>query len=119
MIVTVTINPAIDQTILTELREVMGTEFISLVRVFLADAPKAIERIQDLAAQKDKAGIAAPAHTLKSTSANLGALILSAQARTLEQESRQGTLADAENRAAALAAEFERVAAVLRKMQPD
>ena len=108
-------EPAIDQTILTELREVMGTEFISLVRVFLADAPKAIERIQDLAAQKDNAGIAAPAHTLKSTSANLGALILSAQARTLEQESRQGTLADAENRAAALAAEFERVAAALRQ----
>lgn len=112
-------EPAIDQAILAELREVMGAEFVSLLRVFLSDAPKAIERIQILAGQHDNASIAAPAHTLKSTSANLGALILSAQARSLEQESRQGTLAGAESRAAALAAEFERVAAVLRKMLPD
>ena len=107
--------PAIDQSILSELREVMGAEFVSLVRVFLDDAPLAIERIQALAAQDDIAAIAAPAHTLKSTSANLGALTLSAQARALEQESRQGTLTDAANRAAALAGEFERVAVALRQ----
>ncbi len=109
-------TPAIDQTILGELREVMGAEFVSLVRVFLDDAPLAIDRIQALAAQQDTAAIAAPAHTLKSTSANLGALTLSAQARALEQESRQGTLTDAPNRAAALAAEFDRVAAALRQL---
>ncbi|MCX7556183.1 ATP-binding protein [Xanthomonadaceae bacterium JHOS43] len=108
-------TPAIDQAILDELREIMGAEFVSLIRVFLDDAPVAIERIQTLAAQQDLGGIAAPAHTLKSTSANLGAMTLSAQARTLEQEARQNNLSDAEPKAAALAAEFDRVASVLRR----
>lgn len=108
-------TPAIDPSILSELREVMGTEFASLVRVFLDDAPVAIARIQTLAVQEDNNAIAAPAHTLKSTSANLGALTLSAQARSLEHEARLGTLNDAPLRAAALAAEFERVAVALRQ----
>ena len=108
-------GPAIDKSILSELREIMGAEFVSLVQVFLEDAPLALERIQTLAAGSNLAALAAPAHTLKSTSANLGALVLSAQAKSLELDARQNTLRAAPARAAALAAEYERVAAALRK----
>ncbi|MFA5590691.1 MAG: ATP-binding protein [Lysobacteraceae bacterium] len=108
-------EPAIDTAILAELREVMGQEFVSLVHVFLDDAPRAIARIHDLARKQDIAAIAAPAHTLKSTSANLGALVLSAQARSMELDARQGSLRDAEAKAAGLMAEFGRVAAELRQ----
>lgn len=108
-------GPAVDTAILAELREIMGAEFVSLVQVFLEDAPLALERIHTLATGPNLMGIAAPAHTLKSTSANLGALVLSAQAKALEMDARQNTLRAAPARAAALAAEFERVAAALRK----
>ncbi len=108
-------GPAIDKSILSELREIMGAEFVSLVQVFLEDAPLALERIQVLAAGSNLAALAAPAHTLKSTSANLGALVLSAQAKALELDARQSTLRAAPARAAALVAEYERVAAALRK----
>jgi HPt (histidine-containing phosphotransfer) domain-containing protein len=93
----------------------MGPEFVSLVQVFLADAPVALERIRSLSAGQDLAAIAAPAHTLKSTSANLGAMILSGQAKALEMDARQNSLRAAPARAAALSAEFERVAAALRR----
>ncbi len=108
-------GPAIDKSILSELREIMGAEFVSLVQVFLEDAPLALERIQVLASGSNLAALAAPAHTLKSTSANLGAMVLSAQAKALELDARQSTLRAAPARAAALVAEYERVAAALRK----
>ena len=114
LVVTAT-GPALDADILRELREIMGSEFVSLVQVFLEDAPLALERIRTLAAGPDLAAIAAPAHTLKSTSANLGGLNLSAQAKAMELDARQHTLRAAPARAAALAAEYERVAAALRR----
>jgi signal transduction histidine kinase/CheY-like chemotaxis protein len=114
-LVVTTTEPPLDMEILGELREIMGPEFVSLVQVFLADAPVALERIRSLSAGQDLAAIAAPAHTLKSTSANLGAMILSGQAKALEMDARQNSLRAAPARAAALSAEFERVAAALRR----
>lgn len=92
----------------------MGSEFASLVRVFLDDAPVVISRIQGHAANGGDPALAGLAHTLKSTSANLGARGLSGLARSMEQDARQGMVADAPRRAAAMVAEYERVAAVLR-----
>ena len=108
-------GPALDLEILGELRDIMGAEFASLVRVFLDDAPAVIGRIQEHAAEGGNAALAGLAHTLKSTSANLGARTLSGLARSMEQDARQGMVTDAPRRAAAMAAEFERVAAALRQ----
>ena len=108
-------GPALDLEILGELRDIMGAEFASLVRVFLDDAPAVIGRIQEHAAAGGNAALAGLAHTLKSTSANLGARTLSGLARSMEQDARQGMVTDAPRRAAAMAAEFERVAAALRQ----
>lgn len=110
-------GPAVDRSVLGELRQVMGPEFGALIKVFLDDAPRLIERIQSQAAQGDLAGIVTPAHTLKSTSANLGARNLSGLARTLELGARRRHLPDAQELAAALNAEYERVANVLRPHQ--
>jgi HPt (histidine-containing phosphotransfer) domain-containing protein len=111
----VSTEPPIDTEILDELRDIMGTEFVSLVRVFLDDAPAVIQRIQTHAAEGNSPALAGLAHTLKSTSANLGARVLSGLARSMEQDARQGMVMDAQRRADAMEAEFERVAAVLRK----
>ena len=107
-------EPAVDLEILGELRDIMGSEFASLVRVFLDDAPVVISRIQGHAANGGDPALAGLAHTLKSTSANLGARGLSGLARSMEQDARQGMVTDAPRRAAAMVAEYERVAAVLR-----
>ena len=55
------------------------------------------------------------AHTLKSSSANVGAITLSEAARELEHGARDGTLADPRSQVARLVAEFTQVRAALQE----
>ncbi len=107
--------PAINQEVVDDLREIMGDEFRSLVRVFLEDAPRSLARLQSAAAARDIDGLIGPAHTLKSTSANLGAMELSAQAKHIEHGARQKNLDRIEQRVTALTAEFRRAEQALRE----
>jgi HPt (histidine-containing phosphotransfer) domain-containing protein len=70
----------------------MGDEFTDLVRVYLEDTPKAVAVLESAAAQGDRDGIIAPSHSLKSTSANLGAIRLAELAKRLEHGARSGEL---------------------------
>jgi HPt (histidine-containing phosphotransfer) domain-containing protein len=106
--------PVLNREIVDDLREIMGEEFIALVRVFLEDAPGALHKLQQGVANADLNALVAPAHSLKSTSANLGALALSDIARTIEHGARQRNLADPAGEVAALGREFHRVEAALR-----
>ncbi|MFN3841883.1 MAG: ATP-binding protein [Rehaibacterium terrae] len=92
---------ALDRGIVDDLRDLMGEEFLQLVRVFLEDAPFHLDQLEQAARNGDIAGLVAPAHTMKSASANLGALLLSSQAKRIELGARQRTL---ENPRAAVAA---------------
>ena len=100
--------------VVEDLREIMGGEFLTLVRVFLEDAPGAIRRLQAAADNNDLAALVAPAHTLKSTSANLGALDLSEHARVIETGARKRDLTEAGPKVTELTREFQRVEAALR-----
>jgi signal transduction histidine kinase/CheY-like chemotaxis protein/HPt (histidine-containing phosphotransfer) domain-containing protein len=104
----------LDREIVDDLREIMGGEFLSLVQVFLEDAPNALRKLEAAAAHRDLDGLVGPAHSLKSTSANLGALALSDIARTIEQGARLRNLGDPLEHVAALGREFHRVEAALR-----
>ena len=106
--------PVLNREIVDDLREIMGEEFVALVRVFLEDAPQALHKLQLAADTADVDGLVGPAHSLKSTSANLGALSLSDIARTIEHGARQRTLDDPAHHVAALGREFHRVEAALR-----
>jgi signal transduction histidine kinase/DNA-binding response OmpR family regulator/HPt (histidine-containing phosphotransfer) domain-containing protein len=108
--------PPINREIVEDLRDIMGDEFASLVRVFLEDAPRSLIRLEAAAAAGDNDGLIGPAHSLKSTSANLGAMEVSAQAKHIEHAARQKTLVDAPQRVASLSAEFARAAAALNEM---
>lgn len=94
----------------------MGGEFLSLIRVFLEDAPRSLQRLQQAAAANDTASMVAAAHSLKSTSANLGALDMSELARQIEHGGRSGTLANPNALVARLVAEFVRVEGALRAL---
>ncbi|WP_395792621.1 ATP-binding protein [Aquimonas sp.] len=114
--VAVATGPALDQTVVEDLREVMGDEFLSLIRVFLEDTPRTLERLQAAAAAGDIPPMVAAAHSLKSTSANLGALELSELARQIEHGGRAGTLNNPSVVAARLVAEFIRVEGAMRAL---
>ncbi len=109
-------GPALDTDVVEDLREVMGAEFLSLIRVFLEDTPRTLERLQAAADSSDTPTLVAAAHSLKSTSANLGALDMSELARQIEHGGRAGTLNQPQVLVARLVAEFLRVESALRAL---
>lgn len=89
---------------------------IELVGAFLADGATQLDEIEAAVSARDAAAAVRPSHTLKSASATLGAMRLSASARTLELAGRSGSLDGADARAAAdgIRAEWERAAVALK-----
>jgi len=106
----------LDDEVLAELREVMGSEFSNLVQMFLVDAAKYIRQLEEAAAGGDLQKMVAPAHTLKSSSANLGAMAVSAAAKRIEVGAREGVLPRPAVAVAVLEAEFQRASESLRKL---
>ncbi|MCZ8167210.1 hybrid sensor histidine kinase/response regulator [Silanimonas sp.] len=106
----------LDDDVLAELREVMGAEFGNLVQMFLVDAAKYIQQLEEAAAGSDLEKLIAPAHTLKSSSANLGAMAVSAAAKRIEVGAREGALPRPAVAVAVLEAEFQRAGEALRKL---
>ena len=105
--------PVLAMDVINELREIMGNEYLSLIHLFLEDAPSHIDRLKAAAASNDIAGMVAPSHTLKSSSANLGALALSATAKRIELGARTQLLPSPTFAVKLLEGEYERAKAAL------
>jgi HPt (histidine-containing phosphotransfer) domain-containing protein len=73
-------------------REFLG----ELIETWLDDAPRQLALIEAAAADGDAGDLVTPAHTLKSTSASLGAMEVAELARVMEHQARTGTPADPE-----------------------
>jgi HPt (histidine-containing phosphotransfer) domain-containing protein len=82
----------LDLEVVEELRSIMGIEHHGLVKMFFEDAPAHISKLQAALAANDIAAMVAPSHTLKSASANLGAMALSSVAKRIEHGARAGNL---------------------------
>ena len=80
--------PAVDKATVQELLELMGEGFADLVQVYCDDTPRLLLKLREAAATGDHDSIAEIAHSLKSSSANLGALPLAELARRTEIEAR-------------------------------
>ena len=106
----------LDEDVLAELREMMGAEFGNLVQMFLVDAAKYVKQLEEAAASGSLEKMIAPAHTLKSSSANLGAMAVSSAAKRIEIGAREGTLPRPAVAVAVLEAEFQRASESLRKL---
>jgi len=104
---------AVNAAIIGDLLDTMGEEFGDLVRVYLEDAPQRIAEIETAASARDAQAQIAPAHTLKSSSANVGATDLSEFARRIEHAARAGILTEPAEIAEGVKREYERVAAEL------
>jgi HPt (histidine-containing phosphotransfer) domain-containing protein len=95
--------PVLDRSVLAELRESVGDDdaFIAdLVATYVAEGRDHLGAMDAAAAAGDAAAIVRPAHTLKSSSAALGALRLAQIAREIEMAGRAGDAADLATRVA-------------------
>ena len=106
-------QPVLDRSVLEELQEVIGPAALQIVAVFLEDAPALVQALQQAAQANDIERLQALSHTLKSSSANVGALSLSAVARRIEHEARAGSLQRPAVAVALLVAEFARARVAL------
>lgn len=87
--------PVLDEATLGDLVMTTGDDpaFVrELVETYLHDTPELMEAIGAAVETDDAAALVRPAHTLKSSSATVGALRLSAVAREMEMAGRSGTL---------------------------
>ncbi len=85
----------------------------TVIGLFWADAPEALERIRRAIADHDPRALQHAAHALKGSAANFAALPAVAGARELETMGREGRLEGAEQAYAALEAEIERLTEAL------
>jgi HPt (histidine-containing phosphotransfer) domain-containing protein len=87
--------PLLDEAVLTELRASTGDdeEFVrDLVATYVDDAATNIADLATAVGEKDAHAMVRPAHTLKSTSASVGAMRLSALCRDIEAVGRDGNV---------------------------
>ncbi len=104
---------ALDAVVISDLLDTMGGEFGDLVRVYLEDAPQRLRELEAAAQTSDAAAQVSPAHTLKSSSANIGATGLSDLAKGIEHAARAGIATTPAEIAAGMRPEYERVASEL------
>ena len=91
----------------------------SLIKTFLADAPKTLSRIRRAIAKKDAQKLASAAHALKGSIAIFGAAKAVSMARGLEAMGRSGHLFNAGPQFRALESEFARIKPELLAIIPS
>jgi HPt (histidine-containing phosphotransfer) domain-containing protein len=88
-------GPILDEGVLAELAESTGGDigFVrELIETYLADTPAQLDAMTAAVEADDADALVRPAHTLKSSSATVGAMRLSSVARELEMAGRTGAL---------------------------
>jgi HPt (histidine-containing phosphotransfer) domain-containing protein len=107
-------EPVIDDAALDELYAVIGADASRIITVFLEDAPHLLTQLERAALAPDFPALREASHSLKSSSANLGAMALSAAAKRIELGARMETLDRPAVAVAILTEEFERARAALQ-----
>jgi HPt (histidine-containing phosphotransfer) domain-containing protein len=83
------------------------------INLYLVESPKLIQKLKQAAAANDVLGIARSAHSLKSSSANVGATMLSRYCGDIEACARRGDTEEARQLLAKIEAEHSRVQSAL------
>ncbi|WP_425479901.1 ATP-binding protein [Xanthomonas maliensis] len=100
--------PILDADVVEELYEVAGNDTIRILQLFLEDTPGIIEQLESAAGNRDSMQLRDLAHSLKSSSANVGAQALSNAARRIELAARTGTIERPSAMVALVIAEYAR-----------
>ncbi len=103
--------PPVDQATVQELLEIMGDGFSGLVQVYFDDTPKLLARLREAAGNGNHNAIAEITHSLKSSSANVGALPLAELAKRAESDAKAGRADQLGQLALNIDSEYQRVLA--------
>ncbi len=107
----------LDQSVLSSLRELQEEGEPDILEevggLFLKHAPDKLSAIEKAVADRDAKGLQTAAHSLKSSSAYVGAMKLSAMSKDLEMMGRTGSLEGSLEKSKSLKAEFLRVKTAL------
>jgi signal transduction histidine kinase/CheY-like chemotaxis protein/HPt (histidine-containing phosphotransfer) domain-containing protein len=104
----------LDMQVVGELRDIMEEEFPAIIRGYIEHAPTLMRELDDGVAAADAGRLVRPAHSLKSSSANVGAKHLADLSQSVEHAAREGDFATAASGVAALRSEMGQV---LRELQ--
>jgi len=108
----------IDMSVLEELRRLQAGAapdlLGNLIGVYLRDATLRINAMREAIIQKDPAALVFPAHNLKSSSANVGALGLAAVCEELETMGRAGAIEGVAEKVAQVEIMYEKVRLALK-----
>lgn len=88
-----------------------------VIAIYLADAPLLLEALKEAGIKKDNSALLLAAHSLKSSSAQMGALKLSGLARELEDFSRSGKMEGVLEKIEHAGAEFVKVREALETLR--
>jgi signal transduction histidine kinase/DNA-binding response OmpR family regulator len=92
-------NSTIDKTVIDGIRELEGVgnqDFLErIIDLYLSGATRLVEGVLSAAEKGDSESLLRAAHTLKSSSANVGAIGLSDLCRKIEEKARKGELVSA------------------------
>ena len=108
-------DAALDRTVLDQIREDLGgtAPLRDIILTFLGKTPAVLATLHDAAMRADADAIRRAAHSLKGTSALLGARALAEQCAELERLDQSGMVADALGRVRAIEASYRKVEAAL------
>jgi len=90
-----------------------------VISLFLHSAPALVKDLEEGAASGDTVMLHRASHTLKSASANVGAVVLSAHCKELEALARTGSVPDAAVRVAAIVEDYRRAETALTARLPQ
>ena len=82
--------PIVDEAIINELFEIMEEQTLTLINSYLINSRPQIEKIEAATKNFDLEALLLPAHSLKSSSANVGAMAVSTLAEQIELKAREG-----------------------------
>jgi HPt (histidine-containing phosphotransfer) domain-containing protein len=112
---------AVEVDALEQLYQELGSDpepIRDLIESYLKEAPAALARLRSAIERGSGADLATAAHSLKSSSAMLGAKQVAALAVELERIGRSGRLTGAAERFATMSQQFPRVEQELRSWMP-
>ena len=110
------VSSAIDDSVVADLLDAIGGDrafLIELIDTYLGEAPRLLAEMRDAVARGSAEDLVRPVHTLKSSSASLGALRLSERCKILEASARTSSLDGASEEVEGIAEELANASASL------
>ncbi len=110
----------IDMPTYNQLKELMGADFVvELIDTYNSETKTLIDQLGEALASGEAVSFGRCAHSIKSSSASLGALVFSGQARELEMMGKANDLSGAEEKLDKLAAGFLQVQKRLEELRDE